>query len=87
MELTEGCISEMISRTSPPDACRASSVLWGFKFAFDSDAVWDWFLPPDNLEILSRSVSQVLYSTKKELYFRLSDLPILLDGGRLVLKL
>ncbi|CAK9154654.1 unnamed protein product [Ilex paraguariensis] len=81
--LPESCISEIISLTSPTDACRAPSISSVFKSAADSDTVWEKFLPSDYTEILSRSVSPVVYSTKKELYFRLCDTPILLDGGNL----
>ncbi|CAK9142187.1 unnamed protein product [Ilex paraguariensis] len=81
--LPESCISEIISLTSLTDACRATAISSAFKSAADSDTVWEKFLPSDYTEILSRSVTPVVYSTKKELYFRLCDTPILLDGGNL----
>lgn len=82
--LPEGCISEILSLTSPGDASRASAISVGFKLAADSDAVWQRFLPPDYPEIIARSVSPVVFDTKKELYFLLCDSPILIDGGKLL---
>ncbi|CAK9173806.1 unnamed protein product [Ilex paraguariensis] len=82
--LPEGCISEIIALTSPRDACRASAISSAFKLAAESDSVWEKFLPSDYPEIISRSVSPVVYSTKKELYFLLCDTPILLDGSNLI---
>ncbi|CAK9173810.1 unnamed protein product [Ilex paraguariensis] len=81
--LPESCISEIISLTSPTDACRAPAISSVFKSAADSNTVWEKFLPSDYTEILSWSVSPVVYSTKKELYFHLCDTPILLNGGNL----
>lgn len=86
-ELPEGCISDILSLTSPRDACTASAVSLGFKSAADSDAVWQRFLPPDYQEIIARSVSPVVYDTKKQLYFSLCDSPILLDGGKMLFML
>ncbi|KAL2507139.1 F-box protein [Forsythia ovata] len=45
------------------------------------------FLPPDYQDIIARSVSPVLYSSKKELYFHLCDSPLLLDDGKLSFRL
>ncbi|CAK9154655.1 unnamed protein product [Ilex paraguariensis] len=81
--LPEGCISEIIALTSPRDAGRASAISSAFKSAAEFDSVWEKFLPSDYPEIISRSVSPVVYSTKKELYFLLCDTPILLDGSNL----
>ncbi|KAL7619154.1 putative F-box protein PP2-B12 [Lactuca sativa] len=81
--LSEGCVSYILSQTSPRDVGRASSISRGFKCFADSDAVWERFLPADYLDIIARSVSPVVYSSKKELYFRLCDSPILLDDGNL----
>ncbi|KAM7466112.1 hypothetical protein LguiB_013674 [Lonicera macranthoides] len=83
LKLPEGCISEILSLTSPRDACRSSAISSGFKSAVDSDAVWHRFLPSDYLEILARSDSPVVYSTKKQLYFLLCHSLVLLDGGKL----
>lgn len=85
-DLPEGCLSEIISRTSPLDACRASAISQGFKPAADSDGVWERFLPSDYRQIMARSVSPPInYVTKKQLYFLLCDSYILLDDGNLVI--
>ncbi|XP_059293122.1 F-box protein PP2-B10-like [Lycium ferocissimum] len=81
--LPEGCISEIISLTTPADAIRSSVISRGFKSAAESDIVWNKFLPSDHQDIVSRSVSVVVFDSKKDLYFRLSESPILLDEGRL----
>ncbi|KAL3812366.1 hypothetical protein ACJIZ3_013634 [Penstemon smallii] len=81
--LPEGCIANILSFTSPKDACRFEAVSFGFKSAADSDTVWERFLPPDYQNILARSSSPVTYSSKKELFFLLCDSPLLLDEGKL----
>ncbi|KAF8388381.1 hypothetical protein HHK36_027047 [Tetracentron sinense] len=45
--------------------------------------MWERFLPSDYREIISRSVSPspVVFSSQKDLYFRLCSHPILLDEG------
>ncbi|XP_010241130.1 PREDICTED: putative F-box protein PP2-B12 isoform X2 [Nelumbo nucifera] len=80
--LPEGCISNIISLTSPQDACRSLVVSSEFRSAADSDAVWERFLPSDYRDILSRSVSAVDFPSKKDLYFHLCDHPILIDDGQ-----
>ncbi|KAL7177419.1 hypothetical protein ACSBR2_030726 [Camellia fascicularis] len=81
--LLEGCISAILSFTSPLDVCRSSTLSWGFKLASDSDTIWEKFLPSDYREIISRSASPVVFHSKKQLYFTLCDSPILLDGGKM----
>ncbi|KAH0739084.1 hypothetical protein KY290_037789 [Solanum tuberosum] len=81
--LPEGCISEIISFTTPVDTIRSSVISRGFKVAAESDVVWDKFLPSDHQNIVSRSVSPILFDNKKDLYFRLSKSPILLDEGKM----
>ncbi|KAM1160697.1 hypothetical protein ACFX19_034275 [Malus domestica] len=39
--LPEGCKATVASLTTPPDACRLSTVSRGFRSAADLDAVWD----------------------------------------------
>ncbi|KAD5960448.1 hypothetical protein E3N88_11920 [Mikania micrantha] len=78
-ELPEGCISEILSLTSPRDACRAASISNAFKSAADSDAVWERFLPPDYRDVIATAVSPVVFESKKQLYHRLSDSHIILD--------
>ncbi|KAF9611188.1 hypothetical protein IFM89_027502 [Coptis chinensis] len=80
----EGCISNILSFTSPRDACRSSLVACSLKNAADSDVMWEKFLPSDYKEIVSRSASPLDlngFESKKELYFHLCADPILLDGG------
>ncbi|XP_026420150.1 F-box protein PP2-B10-like [Papaver somniferum] len=81
--LPEGCISDILSLTSPADACRSSLVSTLFKSAADSDALWEKFLPADYQDIISRAFYPFLSvaSSKKELYYRLCDYPLLIDGG------
>lgn len=82
--LSEGCISEILSFTSPLDASRSSIVSKEFESAVESDVVWERFLPSEYQEIVSKSISPLKYATKKELYFHLCDSPILVDGGKMV---
>ncbi|KAG5531267.1 hypothetical protein RHGRI_026022 [Rhododendron griersonianum] len=85
--LPEGCISQILSLTSPRDACRSSAISSLFKAAADSDGAWEKFLPSDYRQIMSRSVSPVAFPTKKHLYLSLCDSPLLLDGGKLVIPI
>ncbi|KAI3952471.1 hypothetical protein MKW92_035541 [Papaver armeniacum] len=81
--LPEGCISDILSLTTPADVCRSSLVSTLFKSAADSDALWEKFLPDDYLEIITgalRPFSPAVLS-KKDLYYRLCDDPLLIDGG------
>ncbi|KAL5783849.1 hypothetical protein ACOSP7_008878 [Xanthoceras sorbifolium] len=80
--LPEDCFAHILSLTSPRDACRLSLVSLAVQSVADSDAVWEKFLPSDYEEILSRLVWKVVYSSKKELFFRLCNIPHLIDGGR-----
>ncbi|XP_026438450.1 F-box protein PP2-B10-like [Papaver somniferum] len=82
--LPEGCISDILSLTSPADVCRSSLVSTLFKSAADSDALWERFLPPDFQDIISRAsnpISSADAPSKKELYSRLCNDPLLIDGG------
>ncbi|KAH6809121.1 hypothetical protein C2S51_026904 [Perilla frutescens var. frutescens] len=81
--LPEESVSEILRRTSPADASRFAVISNWFKSAAYSDVVWDNFLPSDWPEIVSRSVSPVVYTTNKELYLTLCHYPILLDAGKL----
>ncbi|WJX12805.1 hypothetical protein P8452_03260 [Trifolium repens] len=83
-DLPEGCIADILSRTTPVDACRLSLVSKTFRSAADSDAVWNQFLPsdPNFIEfIISHSPSLANIPTKKALYLALSDRPIIIDHG------
>ncbi|KAI3960036.1 hypothetical protein MKW98_016760 [Papaver atlanticum] len=106
--LPEGCISSILSLTSPRDACRSCLVSSVFKSAAESDALWDEFLPSDYKDIIARAsppppssssssspspspaadstytaaTTGISFSSKKELYYRLCNEPLLIDGGR-----
>ncbi|CAE6063716.1 unnamed protein product [Arabidopsis arenosa] len=77
--LPEDCISNIISFTSPRDACVAASVSKTFESAVNSDSVWDKFLPSDYSSLIPPSQ---VFSSKKELYFALCDNPVLIDDGK-----
>lgn len=79
--LPEGCVSTILSLTSPPDACKSSLVSSIFRAAAESDVVWERFLPADYHDILSRLAEPLVVSSKKELFLRLCD-PSLIDGGK-----
>lgn len=83
--LPEECVSHVISLTTPRDACILSLASPGFRSAVDSDATWQQFLPLDCFSILSRAVDPVVFSSKKDLFFKLSDRHVLIDGGKMVL--
>lgn len=82
--LPEGCIANIISLTSPKDACRAASISSVFRSAAESDTVWDRFIPLDYEQLVSPSDLPLVFSTKKQLYVRICDYPQFLDGGKLV---
>ncbi|PIN12009.1 hypothetical protein CDL12_15382 [Handroanthus impetiginosus] len=81
--LPEGCWAEILSRTSPLDASRLAAISREVNAGSKSDIVWGGFLPSDYSQIVARSISPVVYATKRELYFSLCRSPILLDGGNL----
>ncbi|KAJ6995260.1 F-box protein [Populus alba x Populus x berolinensis] len=83
--LPEGCIANVLAFTGPRDACRLSIVSSLFKSAEESDVVWERFLPRDYQSIIFTSDSYVLLSSlssKKELYLRLCEKPIIIDDGK-----
>ncbi|XP_062084870.1 F-box protein PP2-B15-like [Humulus lupulus] len=80
-QLPEDCFAHILSLTSPQDACRSSLASSCVRAMADSDSLWDHFLPSDYKEILSRLVFPVVYSSNKELFFRLCS-PCLIDGGK-----
>ncbi|KAF5469348.1 hypothetical protein F2P56_013429 [Juglans regia] len=81
--LPQECIANIISGTSPRDACRLSLVSRAFESAATSNLVWERFLPPDCQEIISSSSSSSSLNmlTKKNLYFHLCDNPILIGNS------
>ncbi|KAL8205901.1 hypothetical protein R6Q57_009452 [Mikania cordata] len=78
--LSEDCVSTILSLTSPPDACRFMLASSSLRSAAESDTVWAGFLPSDLPQLLSRTHTQLSFSSKKDLFFQLCD-PILIDGG------
>ncbi|KAG6495052.1 hypothetical protein ZIOFF_042843 [Zingiber officinale] len=81
--LPQGCIAHALSFTSPRDACRASAVSTTLLSAAASDAVWDRFLPVDLQSVLARADRPVDCCSKRDLFFRLCDEPVLVDGGKM----
>ncbi|GAB4855812.1 hypothetical protein Ancab_024457 [Ancistrocladus abbreviatus] len=83
--LPEECITAVITLTSPRDACRLSTVSKIFHSAANSDSVWECFLPSDYQTVIDRAEdgdTALLNSlSKKQLYHRLADQPLLVDGG------
>ncbi|GLT36449.1 hypothetical protein SLA2020_108240 [Shorea laevis] len=77
--LPDDCIAAIISFTTALDACRLSLVSTVFKTAADSDTVWVKFLPSDCQNLISEYPA---VSSKKDLYFRLCDNPVLIEDGR-----
>ncbi|XP_057421754.1 F-box protein PP2-B10-like [Lotus japonicus] len=82
MELSEGCIADILCRTTPLDVARNSVVSKIFYSAADSDTIWNHFLPPDYHSIISQSPSLANAPSKKALYLALSDHPIIIDQGK-----
>ncbi|XP_020971374.1 F-box protein PP2-B1 isoform X3 [Arachis ipaensis] len=91
MELPEGCIANIIARTTPKDACRLCAVSKLFKSAADSDYVWGRFLPSDVVSLVSHSHSHSslisLSTSNKSLYLALSDRPTVIDKGKMSFQL
>ncbi|KAI8031806.1 F-box protein PP2-B1 [Camellia lanceoleosa] len=81
--LPEGCIANVVSLTSPGDACRLSLVASLFRSAAESDGVWETFLPSDYMDIIGRAVDPTPSSpwSKKQLYLWLSDNSLVIDNG------
>ncbi|PIN01476.1 hypothetical protein CDL12_26010 [Handroanthus impetiginosus] len=87
LKLPEDCIANVLSLTSPKDACRLSAVSPKFRSAWQSNTVWDRFLPSDYHEIISSVVGGPdsfldQFRSKKDLYLHLCDRPVLIDDGR-----
>ncbi|KAI3735753.1 hypothetical protein L6452_15265 [Arctium lappa] len=83
--LPEGFIANALSLTSPRDACRLSMVCSVFRSAAEWDAVWETFLPSDYQKIVAAAVEDggdsLTFSSKKQLFLRLCDRPLIIDGG------
>ncbi|KAK1440437.1 hypothetical protein QVD17_06264 [Tagetes erecta] len=78
--LPEDCISTILSLTSPPDACRFMLTSSSLQSAAKSDTVWSRFLPSDLPQLLSRTHTQLTFSSNKDLFFQLCD-SVLVDSG------
>ncbi|XVF41834.1 hypothetical protein PTKIN_Ptkin01aG0312200 [Pterospermum kingtungense] len=68
--LPDDCFAYILSLTSPADACRISLVSSTIRVLANADNVWEKFLPSDYQDILSRLLHPLVYSSKKELFFR-----------------
>ncbi|KVI04384.1 putative F-box protein PP2-B12 [Cynara cardunculus var. scolymus] len=81
--LPEGFIANALSLTSPRDACRLSLVCSVFRSAAEWDAVWESFLPSDYQKIVAAEEEEDGgdFSSKKQLFLRLCDRPLIIDGG------
>ncbi|XP_034683743.1 putative F-box protein PP2-B12 [Vitis riparia] len=83
--LPEACIVYILALTSPPDVCRMWAVAQWLLPAVEWDALWLRFLPDDYQQILARSAESPSLSdssSKKELFVRLCDSPLLIDRGK-----
>lgn len=81
--LPEECVSTILSFTCPTDTFRSSMVSSTFHSAAESDVVWERFLPNDYKDIVSRLVTPLAFTTKKDLFLCLCN-SVLIDGGRKV---
>lgn len=79
--LPEDCISRIFLLTSPRDMCCFATSSRRCQSLADSDSVWAQFLPSNYQDILSRAVTPVHFSSKKDLFFRLC-VPILVDDEK-----
>ncbi|KAM3704727.1 hypothetical protein ACB098_03G027300 [Castanea mollissima] len=79
-------VSKILSFTSPTDAYKSSMVSSMFHSAAESDVVWEMFLPTDYKDVVSRLITPLTFTTKKELFVCLCN-PVLIDGGRKSFKL
>ncbi|KAJ9552822.1 hypothetical protein OSB04_016867 [Centaurea solstitialis] len=81
--LPEGFVANALSLTSPRDACRLSLVSSLFRSAAEWDAVWESFLPEDYQKIMAAAAEDggSSSSSKKQLFLRLCDRPLIIDGG------
>ena len=91
-DLPADCLALVASLTSPGDACRLAATAIALRAAADSDQVWGSFLPADCADILARCSTpgdgrRLEGETNKELFSRLCDCPVLLDGGKLSFSL
>ncbi|WMV25997.1 hypothetical protein MTR67_019382 [Solanum verrucosum] len=81
-ELPEGCIFEIISKTTPTDVVRSTILSIEFKLVAKSDEIRGIFLTSNYQRNIDRSKFPPICNTK-ELFLSLCDSPILLDNDRL----
>nr|GMC91536.1 F-box protein PP2-B15-like [Ipomoea batatas] len=79
--LPEDCLLQILSHVPPRLACQSSLLSTSIRDAAESELLWETFLPSDYREIICRSVSPIMFESKKELYVKLLS-PILIDGGQ-----
>ncbi|KAF3341149.1 putative F-box protein PP2-B12 [Carex littledalei] len=79
--LPDDCLCHVISLTSPRDVYNFSLASICFRSVVDVDAIWQAFLPSDYAVILSRAVNPVMFTSLKDLFFKLSESYVLIDGG------
>ncbi|KAK7393432.1 hypothetical protein VNO78_21988 [Psophocarpus tetragonolobus] len=81
-DLPEQCIAEILMRctTTPVEVARLSLVSKVFYSATEYDFLWSRFFPPDLSSIVPIS-SFTSCTSKKALYFTLSDVPTIIDQG------
>ncbi|GAB4834134.1 hypothetical protein Ancab_032397 [Ancistrocladus abbreviatus] len=86
-ELPGGCLSHILSFTSPRDVFRSSLVSKDFLAAAESDMVWERFFPSDYEEIISQSQTAPsaphppVFASKKDLFVHLCRSPVILGSG------
>ena len=83
--LPQDFVAIILSLTSPSDACRSTLVSSTLRSAAKSDVFWEKFSPSDYQDLVSRSITSLKFSSKKDLYLRLCN-PTLIDNGRKVLQ-
>ncbi|KAF3341148.1 putative F-box protein PP2-B12 [Carex littledalei] len=81
--LPDECLCHVMSLTSPRDVYNFSLASTCFRSVVDSDAIWQAFLPSDYATILSRTVDPVMFTSNKDLFFKLSESHVLIDGGKM----
>ncbi|KVI07865.1 putative F-box protein PP2-B12 [Cynara cardunculus var. scolymus] len=79
--LPEGFLAEALALTSPRDACRLSSTNSVFRSAADWDSLWQSFLPPEYLPEVVVADGDGGHHSKKSLYLRICDHPLIIDQG------
>lgn len=80
-------LEDVVSRTSPVDACRLSVVAKSFQSAAESDVVWERFLPSDYQQFFCRAddLPDISFASKKDLYLFLIGNPLLIDANTKVI--